>query len=576
MSQADVVKALEARAATQWGLVTTAQAKLDGVRGVQLLRLERAGALESVGHGVYRMSSSPPPEHLTIKVAWLRLDPRTPARERAASGPAAGVVSHASACAVHGLDDRPAGRVELTVPTRRTTRDEGVLLHCARTDADDITVVGGLPVTTVPRTVVDLLHRRTDVARVGAVVAEAASRDLVRMDDLAARVGSFAGAYGLPSQASGAQLLEFLCERAGRPLRVRKTERATAARATAERAGSEKKRPTIWEVAERAGVSHQTVSRYLKNDSGMRPTTRARIERAVTELDYRPNLVARSMRTRRSHRITIVLPELSGFVPVPLLRGASAAAHEAGYLTDVIGLQGGESRRARSVLSLLETRQADGVLSLVPLGDLTAGQAAGQRPVVVLGEYDDDLHARGRLADGRPAEEILRHLAHQGHRRFLHVAGSQEWASARNRRAVYLEAIERLGLESYGVVDGDWSMRSGYEAARDLPADSGVTAVLAANDQVAMGVIRGFQDRGTRVPEEMSVFGWDDEELTRYFSPTISTVHVDKEEVGRRAMLSLLALLRGEPGPAADVADLFRIVPRGSSGPAPGRSLEAR
>ena len=113
-------------------------------------------------------------------------------------------------------------------------------------------------------------------------------------------------------------------------------------------------------------------------------------------------------------------------------------------------------------------------------------------------------------------------------------------------------------------------MRSGYDTARDLPPDSGVTAVLAANDYVAMGVIRGFQDRGWRVPEDVSVFGWDDEEFTRYFSPTISTVHINKEEVGRRAMLSLLALLRGEPAPApaADVDDLFRIVPRDSSGPA--------
>ncbi|MFF7867784.1 substrate-binding domain-containing protein [Streptomyces qaidamensis] len=570
MSQADTLRALDARAAGQWGLVTTAQAKLDGVQGVQLLRLERSGALESVGHGVYRLAASPPPEHLRIKVAWLRLDPGTPARDRRTDGPGSGVVSHTSACAVHGLGGRPHDPVELTVSSRRTTRDETVVLHRARMDAEDITVVDGLPVTTVPRTVVDLLEDRADAARTGAFLAEAAARGLVCVDDLAPRVAAFAGAYGLPAEASGAELLEFLCEQAGRPLPARKAGRP-AARASGPGAAStpERKRPTIWEVAERAGVSHQTVSRFLKNDSGMKPATRARIERAVTELDYRPNLMARSMRTQQSHRITIVLPELSGFVPIPLLRGASAAAHEAGYMTDVVGLEGGESRRARSVLSLLEARQADGVLSLVALGNLADRQGAGQRPVVVLGEYDDTLQSRGRLADGRPAEEILRHLADQGHRRFLHVAGSQDWASARNRRAVYVEAVERLGLESYGVVDGDWSVRSGYEAARDLPADSGVTAVLAANDYVALGVLRGFQDRGVRVPEQMSVFGWDDEEFTSYFSPSISTVHINKEEVGRRSMLSLLALLRGEPEPDTEVTDLFHLVPRGSSGPAP-------
>lgn len=570
MTQADALRALDARAAGQWGLVTTAQAKLDGVQGVQLLRLERSGALESVGHGVYRLAAFPPPEHLRIKVAWLRLDPGTPARDRRTDGPRSGVVSRTSACAVHGLGGRPDDPVELTVPSRRTTRDETVVLHCARMDAEDITVVDGLPVTTVPRTVVDLLEDRADAARTGAFVAEAAARGLVRVDDLAPRVAAFAGSYGLPAEASGAELLEFLCEQAGRRLTARKTGRPAAKAAGSGAAPApERKRPTIREVAERAGVSHQTVSRFLNNDGGMKSATRARIERAVADLDYRPNLLARSMRTRRSHRITIVLPELSGFVPIPLLRGASAAAHEAGYMTDVVGLGGGESRRARSVLSLLEARQTDGVLSLVPLGDLTGDQGAGQRPVVVLGEYDDNLRSRGRLADGRPVEQILRHLADQGHRRFLHVAGSQEWASARNRRAVYVEAIERLGLESYGVVDGDWSMRSGYEAARDLPADSGVTAVLAAHDYVAMGVIRGFQDRGVRVPGEVSVFGWDNEEFTRYFSPSISTVHIDKEAVGRQSMLSLLALLRGEPAPVAEVTDLFRVIPRESSGPAP-------
>jgi DNA-binding LacI/PurR family transcriptional regulator len=568
MTQADVLRALDARAAGQWGLVTTAQAKLDGVQGVQLLRLERSGALESVGHGVYRLTASPPPEHLRIKVAWLRLDPGTPARDRRTDGAGSGVVSHSSACAVHGLGGRPADFVELTVSSRRTTRDDAVVLHRAATDTEDITVVDGLPVTTVPRTVADLLEARADAARAGAFVAEATARGLVRVEDLAPLVAGFAAAYGLPAEASGAELLEFLCERAGRPLRAGKAGgRAAKAAGPGASSDPERKRPTIWEVAKRAGVSHQTVSRFLKNDSGMKPATRARIERAVAELDYRPNLMARSMRTQRSHRITIVLPELSGFVPIPLLRGASAAAHEAGYMTDVVGLEGGESRRTRGVLSLLETRQTDGVLSLVPLGDLAGGQGVGRRPVVVLGEYDDNLQSRGRLADGRPAEEILRHLADQGHRRFLHVAGSQDWASARNRRAVYMEAVERLGLESYGVVDGDWSVRSGYEAARDLPADSGVTAVLAANDYVAMGVLRGFQDRGTRVPEEMSVFGWDDEEFTRYFSPSISTVHINKEEVGRQSMLSLLALLRGEPEPESEVTDLFHLVPRGSSGP---------
>jgi len=119
------------------------------------------------------------------------------------------------------------------------------------------------------------------------------------------------------------------------------------------------------------------------------------------------------------------------------------------------------------------------------------------------------------------------------------------------------------------VVQGDWSVSSGYDAARDLPADSGVTAVLAANDDVAMGVIRGFQDRGIRVPEQVSVFGWDNDPFTEYFLPSISTIASDREAIGRQAMSNLIALIRGEPQSAIEVESLFTLIPRGSSGPAP-------
>lgn len=329
-----------------------------------------------------------------------------------------------------------------------------------------------------------------------------------------------------------------------------------------------KKRATIWEVARAAGVSHQTVSRYLRNEGGLRPATREKIDKAVAELDYRPNLIARSMRTRRSNRIAIVLPELTTFVPLPVLKGATAAARAAGYITDVVGLEGDEKRRAQSTLELLDSQQIEGVLSFTPLrGEVI--EAADHRPIVVYGEYDDRMHSRGDLADGTPAAMIVRHLAELGHRCFLHVAGSDDWASAVNRRQVYEQTIAELGLENYGVIEGDWSVASGYAAARDLPANSGVTAVLAANDYVAMGVIRGFQDRGVRVPEDVSVFGWDDEEFTRYLLPSISTIASDRETIGRQAMTRLIALIRGEPRPTFELARLFTLIPRASSGPPP-------
>jgi hypothetical protein len=209
--------------------VTAAQAKLDGVQGVDLLRLERSALLEGVGRGVYLIAAAVPPEHLETKVAWLRLDPKTPAWQRPVDSRRSGVVSHASACELHGLGDLPADRVELIVPVRRTTRDEGVLLHQLALEADDITVVDGLPVTTVERTIADLLRSRADGAHMGTVIADADLKGLADLECLADRVAPFARGYGLPANASGADLLETLCEQAGRTLRSRENEQAAAA-----------------------------------------------------------------------------------------------------------------------------------------------------------------------------------------------------------------------------------------------------------------------------------------------------------------------------------------------------------
>ncbi|MCX4233264.1 type IV toxin-antitoxin system AbiEi family antitoxin domain-containing protein [Streptomyces ortus] len=229
MSQADVLRKLGERASDQWGLVTAAQAKLDGIQGVHLLRLERAGLLENVGRGVYRIAAGAPPEHLETKVAWLRLDPETPAWQRSSAQKWAGVVSHASACELHALGDLPADRVELIVPARRTTRDESVLLHRLTLEADDVTMVEGLPVTTAERTITDLLRSRADGAHIGTVIADADRRGLIDIDRLADRVVPFVRGYGLPAAATGEELLQALCQQAGRSLLRHETEQAAAA-----------------------------------------------------------------------------------------------------------------------------------------------------------------------------------------------------------------------------------------------------------------------------------------------------------------------------------------------------------
>ena len=219
MKRVEALAILGGLAADQYGLITTALAKAHGVDGVTLLRLCDADLLENVGRGVYLLPGAVRPSQLEIRVAWLRLDPARPAWERDGRGKKDGVVSHRSACLLHELGDIPAPKVELTVSGRLTTREPWVELHQhpGPLDPAEIVVVGGLPVTSAERTIVDLLQDGADAGHVGGVVVDAEHRGLVDLDTLAVRVERFADHYAVPG-GSGRELLSTLAAAAGQRL----------------------------------------------------------------------------------------------------------------------------------------------------------------------------------------------------------------------------------------------------------------------------------------------------------------------------------------------------------------------
>ena len=329
------------------------------------------------------------------------------------------------------------------------------------------------------------------------------------------------------------------------------------------------RRPTIMEVARLAGVSHQTVSRYLRfGGEGLKPRTRDTVAEAIAQLNYRPNLVARSMRTRVTGRVAVVMPALA-FNPARMLGGATRAAHAAGYQVEVISPEGGAAARAQRVIELADSRQVDGILALSSV-DVPAHDLPSDAVLVVSAAFDDEMRGIGELADASPIEEIIRGLAELGHRRFLHVAGSPLFASARARAARFVETLDRLGLESAGVFEGDWSGESGIAAVESVRAGEEPTAIIAANDLVAIGVLRGAHQRGWAVPGDVSVTGWDDAPGSALLVPSLTSVEVNHERIGENAMSRLIARLRGEDARLID-EPLSRVVWRESTGPAPAR-----
>lgn len=205
-----MLRELGAICARQAGLVTAAQARAGGLSSTRRRSLVRSGALEPVGRGVYLWTSDPEPNHLDIRVAWLRLDPAAVPWERDGLGLNDGVVSHRSACVLHELGDIPAPAVELTVARRRRVTTPHVVTRVrASLSANEVERLDGLPVTTVARTIVDLLRDSADGGHVGGVIADAQRRELIDPERLAPRVSRFASRYAMPG-ADGLELLAML------------------------------------------------------------------------------------------------------------------------------------------------------------------------------------------------------------------------------------------------------------------------------------------------------------------------------------------------------------------------------
>jgi len=329
-------------------------------------------------------------------------------------------------------------------------------------------------------------------------------------------------------------------------------------------------RATSRDVARLAGVAQSTVSYVLAGKGSISAATRERVLRAAEQLHYQPNLAARAMRTRRTGRVAAVMG-LPAYDPAAMLAGAAAVAQAAGYVMDVLHVDGSIETRSERVLELAGSGQFEGVLSFTPLLPAVEEHAPAGVRVAVSETFDDEMHATGELADASPVVAFVEHLAALGHSRFLHVAGPSEYASAVARRDAYLTAVERLGLESLGVVEGEWSGEAGLVAIRSLPEDAPPLAVIASNDLVAVGVMRGAAERGWSVPRDLSVTGWDNTAVGPYLTPSLTTVDTDRAEAGRRAMRQLVAALSNDAAPQA-LPPLTTIVWRESTAPPSGRT----
>lgn len=307
---------------------------------------------------------------------------------------------------------------------------------------------------------------------------------------------------------------------------------------------------TLDDVAARCGVSYQTVSRVANGSPLVADETRALVLEAIAALNYRPNLAARRLATRRSNLIGMVGTGVTYYGPAQVMISVEESAKRLGYNLMFAALERSSDSELRSAIDALCEHQVAGLVLAVrakgrielirklcrgvPFVTLGRGMAPEVPTVVV-----DEIHGV-RLA--------TRHLIDLGHERIACIAGPPGWPASRNRRQAWTQTIKNAGLEPGPCEEGDWSTASGYEAAvRLLESGSGrFTAIMAGNDHMALGALRALHAKGMHVPGEISVVGYDDLPESRFFEPPLTTVHHDFAWEGERCVEMLFRAIKKE------------------------------
>lgn len=306
-------------------------------------------------------------------------------------------------------------------------------------------------------------------------------------------------------------------------------------------------RPKISDVARVAGVSTATVSRVLSNPDLVSSDTREAVQEAIRATGYRLNLAARNLRHRRTGSIVALVPNLANPFFSEILSGIAAVLGEAGY-----NLLVADTCRtsAQALIDYAEPGRADGLIALD--GRLPAEELKGKVPVVVACEWIPGLAAPRVKIDNRAAAGLaIDHLVALGHRRIGHVSGPRGNVLTEARIAGTQDALAGQGLllAPADLHIGDFSLSSGREAAVTWlaqPAATRPTAMFFASDPMACGFIGEVQRHGLKVPEDVSVVGFDDIELVAHMSPPLTTIRQPRHDIGRLAAERLLARLKGE------------------------------
>ena len=335
----------------------------------------------------------------------------------------------------------------------------------------------------------------------------------------------------------------------------------------------EKSRVTLRDVADLAGVSHQTVSRVINNSDRVRPETRAKVVSAISELGYRPNVIARSMVWGKTHTLGCISPDLTNYVFSKIIESAQAEARRQGFF--ILTGSAPALDQVRPLLDELLNRQVDGLMVLNPRDDdrfrLLEPLTQKGLPIVYLKNTPgDDRVSSVTCNDQKGGYQATKYLIDLGHTSIATILGPVNEECTSDRLKGYQKALAEIQVtpDKQFLIHGDWTAQSGLEAVEKiLTVRPRVSAVFAQNDRMAIGAIRGLREAGLRVPEDISVIGYDDIPLTSYFDPPLTTIRQPLDQIGKIGAQLLIDAVRHESYSPKTVKTEPNLVERSTCAP---------
>lgn len=327
---------------------------------------------------------------------------------------------------------------------------------------------------------------------------------------------------------------------------------------------------TIKDVAKAAGVSTATVSKVLSNRNWGKPETRQKVQAAIEQLQYKPNALARQLRTQQTKTIIVIIPNLDNYLYHDIIYGIETEAQKESYQVLIADMKNQPSIE-QYYLNAIQQHEVDGVISLsATIVQRLLKQIADKYPVVLaLQRVSDPDIPTVSIDNINAAEAITRHLIRIGHRKIAHITGNPELSVYKERMEGFLSALRKSGIEpDPGLIcSGEAGMSGGYEQM-DLLLSSGkeCTAVVAAGDTMAIGAIHALRKRGLRVPQDCAVVGFDDIEVSSYFEPALTTIRQPRIQIGQAAFRKLLAQIKNEPVPNIREVLPYELIIRESCG----------